>query len=258
MARNTLIIEDLLNVFNKNWLQDPERELKEVKDSMLASGGINQIVGIALQEVIANRSKFYKFGDTFSKHLNRANLKIPIKCLLKPLNLSEKKPVAFFWMDYPLQTNGFKGCIVCVSDKNLTLVVPAQTEVGIYFVRWVLTYTGETLQEAVDAHNWEDGMADDIKIEELKNFLSFAVKSIVYINSNEPDLKAEQKIQTKNPTKFRKRMGVEYPFDIVTVGYGFHGSVVSGHPRLQPCGPGRSEIKLIWIEEHNRNMKKCS
>jgi hypothetical protein len=26
--------------------------------------------------------------------------------------------------------------------------------------------------------------------------------------------------------------------------------VVKGHPRKQPCGPGRKDIKVIWIETH--------
>jgi hypothetical protein len=26
--------------------------------------------------------------------------------------------------------------------------------------------------------------------------------------------------------------------------------VVKGHPRLQPCGPGRTDRKLIWISPY--------
>ena len=37
--------------------------------------------------------------------------------------------------------------------------------------------------------------------------------------------------------------------------YKMSSTDVAGHFRWQPCGPGRSQVKLIWIDDHSREYK---
>ena len=98
-----------------------------------------------------------------------------------------------------------------------------------------------------------------------KDAISFVAKCMLYINSGEPDLvkEAVTKPNSKNEKKIRNHWKKNYPFELIRVGYGFHGKTysvdsteVSGHFRWQPCGVGRQQLKLIWIDEHIRNYKR--
>ena len=93
-------------------------------------------------------------------------------------------------------------------------------------------------------------------------FIQLLTKTLLYINSGEPDLQDLKSVPclTKKEKKIRQHWRDHCPFDIVDVGYGYHGKLfrvdetsVSGHFRWQPHGPDRSKVKLIWIDEHMRH-----
>lgn len=113
----------------------------------------------------------------------------------------------------------------------------------------------------------QDALTDSFcKKPENREFCEFIVKSILYIESGEPDLQREE--AKKHFRKFQKtkRLNKLCPFDVVNVGYSFHNRVYSvdqgprrGHFRWQPYGPKKSMLKLIWIDETtvHYNKKKC-
>mgnify|MGYP000533243118 CR=1 FL=1 len=37
--------------------------------------------------------------------------------------------------------------------------------------------------------------------------------------------------------------------------FGVESTTVTGHFRWQPYGPGRTQVKLIWISQHERHFK---
>ncbi len=88
---------------------------------------------------------------------------------------------------------------------------------------------------------------------------------IVYINSGEPDLQVdEDKVPPpgKN-SKYIKRVEC-YELPHIRVGFNFmkpkryfvDGCEVSGHFRWQPYGPGRTKVKLIFIEPFKKQFNK--
>jgi hypothetical protein len=89
---------------------------------------------------------------------------------------------------------------------------------------------------------------------------------MVYLGSGDPDLREFRapRPTTQNPKKL-KRWFKEHEnkslVDMTLVGftwkkpriYQVGETLVTGHPRWQPWGPGKTKVKLIWIEPHVRH-----
>lgn len=98
-----------------------------------------------------------------------------------------------------------------------------------------------------------------------EKYISFALKSILYIHGQNMDVKrmlAEK--QTHNPKKNKqKRDNCESLFNYKLVGHSFHNKDyrtdewgVATHMRFQPCGPGNTQVKLIWVKSHTRKRSE--
>lgn len=99
--------------------------------------------------------------------------------------------------------------------------------------------------------------------------LVYALKCLLYINSGQPDLRAYRPPPpplTQNPKKLRrweKENADTAMIPMTFVGYdwkkprvfGVESTVVTGHFRWQPYGPGRAQVKLIWIDQHERHYE---
>lgn len=97
------------------------------------------------------------------------------------------------------------------------------------------------------------------------NIMEFCYKVLLYIYSGDPDLTpvAVSAYRPSKPEKYIRHLENHCPFEAINVGYSFHerhrhvdGTVRSGHYRWQPYGPGRTQVKLIWIDEHSVTFKR--
>jgi len=108
-------------------------------------------------------------------------------------------------------------------------------------------------------------MKNNSSVEFSEPLWKFIVKSLVYVHSGDPDLRhlKQRKPHKSRDAAYYKKHPDESPVPTVLVGYNYKKpvvydvdqTIVTGHWRWQPCGQGRSNVKLIWIDEHMRHYK---
>lgn len=99
--------------------------------------------------------------------------------------------------------------------------------------------------------------------EKYRRILTGIINTIIYTNTKDPEIESLKPLrlyQRKELSKIsqdRKEMIHTIPIQLIN--WSFHGrsyskeqTTVSPHFRWQPCGVGRSEVKLVWIDEHVR------
>lgn len=129
----------------------------------------------------------------------------------------------------------------------------------------------QTIQEAFDRAA-ENKFYMNLKPNELLprpvDALRKAVNCILYIHSQQPDL--QKAVPDVGLSHGRKKSladrGIatsELTIPVTYVSWNYQkpvmhnvdSSFVETHPRWQPCGPNRSQVKLIWVKEHTRRYK---
>jgi len=103
----------------------------------------------------------------------------------------------------------------------------------------------------------------------MRETIEFILKCVLYINSGDPDLrhlKPTPKPPADAKRKHHRRWARENecPVPVTLLGFGYKKprefskdtAFVNTHMRWQPYGPNRSKIKLIWVKEHERQLKK--
>jgi hypothetical protein len=113
-----------------------------------------------------------------------------------------------------------------------------------------------TIQAMIEHRN--DHSSVMMPEEELKYLLN----CLVYLNSGNPDLRFMQtkKMNDKQKITYYKANPTEKPFDYYTVGFEWKKqrifstaeSLVKSFYRWQPCGKGRTEIRLTFVREFVR------
>lgn len=112
------------------------------------------------------------------------------------------------------------------------------------------------------------GKSSDIYKQHLPLVLT-ALNTAVYIHSADPDI---QKLAPLCEYSHKKRAQIkkgqpipnELTVPVTLLNWNFHSkqvysvdeTIVSSHLRWQPCGPHRSQVKLILVEEHIRHYRK--
>lgn len=92
------------------------------------------------------------------------------------------------------------------------------------------------------------------------------INTAVYTNSKDPD------IENLRPLRFYDKKSISSisadrrenlcTLPVRLIHWNYHrkfnvdSTNVRSHMRWQPCGPGRTEIKLIWVDEHVRHFNK--
>lgn len=116
---------------------------------------------------------------------------------------------------------------------------------------------------------WQDSLKEKSNLSEnnIPGFYDYIANCLLYINSGDPDLRH---LKVKPPHKSRdskwyaKRELTFAASPTVLVGFNWKKAnvrhadetVVKAHPRWQPCGKNRGNVKLILVKEHVRNFKK--
>ena len=222
----------------------------------------NYVTGFFLAEFLLARAKVYHIAEEFGRQLYKAPITIDTQYMPEPgwtgliefpdsIHLSfgsDHHRSAFVRMGYTLD-NTIALQIVC-PDYSASGGIKATKSVSI-----LPLFPGKTLQECLDLCPGEKVISIDT--------IAFIVKCLLYIKSAKPDLESIWKpCLTKNPKKVKRHSSNYAPFPIEKVGFGFHGksthvdtTSVSGHFRWQRVGPQLMQVKLIWIDEHERHYK---
>lgn len=102
---------------------------------------------------------------------------------------------------------------------------------------------------------------------EVLETMTYVVNCLIYIDSGDPDLRFMAKHTDLRASTSGGDPGdvIEYkqPFPVTLVGFNHKKppiyyvgeAYVRTHPRWQPCGPGREQVKLVWVKAHMRHFK---
>jgi hypothetical protein len=256
----------------------PYKQLEKIKENLIwkavhEKNANNSIIGNFLDLHIEERKHLYRFAKDFAEQLLETDLKLSTKYIVSFINsILIEFPFVFKFSDFYV-----KHAFVRVQESSAVgkklLVVSALYKDGTwdgesFFTSTVDISDHDSVEDSLKENSKFFYDTDIVQLKDIKNYheyIKFCLKAMIYIASSEPDLVPEpaKKSEKSNPTKLRKYYKYNCPFDVIKVGYAFHGrhrhvdqTVVKGHFRWQPCGKEYSQVKLIWIDEHTRNYDK--
>ncbi len=162
-------------------------------------------------------------------------------------------------MPTPRDTYTLQGCrVVLVFSPQGKFNPLADTEFNTKAVEFKYESETETQVFADFVTHDHEGFTD---------WMNGVVNTAVYINSQDPEIEELRPLRLYD----RKQLsGMESSkrehlctFPVRLVNWAFHrrvysvdSTMVSGHFRRQPCGVGRTGIKLVWIDEHVRTYEQ--
>lgn len=275
VKENNMFLYSLVEYYSGDVIK-PIEQLREVGEVLLQRATHENdseavIVGSFIQGYLEDKQNYYKVAAKFGDHLSKADLKLSTQLIPEFHCSLIEFPSSFIFSDFYVR-NAFLS-VVTLNDgttKGITVICP-KYEKGVWdgtlFHSTVDVTSSESIENSLKEtakffYNKEMVQLGDIKV--YKDLVAFCIKCLIYISSKEPDLHPEKGEQTNKKTisKIRKFHKNHSPFDIVNIGYAFHGrhyslneTSVRGHFRWQPCGEeGMRGIKLIWIDEHVRHF----
>lgn len=283
LKRHPYFLYDLIELYDGE-LTCPDKQLEKVANKLAhLSSHENKYDLMVMSSFLSRYNKgkknLYKIANIFGKHLNRTKLKISTKHIPKTDPILIEFPIHFPSGQYIIK-NAFIICDKNVNDKKVfTVINPIYDQE----LNWTQSCNflnidieeNDSIEYAflnslkLTANKEENDVLNQYgkgkALDQLNALLSYCAKCLIYIHSAKPDIKSETGARTtkKNPVKIKKFYKNNCPFDLVNVGYSYHGltyhvdqTQVQGHFRWQPCGTNREQIKLIWIDEHIRHYKK--
>lgn len=99
------------------------------------------------------------------------------------------------------------------------------------------------------------------------DLVTYIVNCLLYIESGDPDLRHLRPMpkpsNAKKIKQWRREGGEEITCDVTWVGFDYKkerqyhidSTWVDRYLRWQMCGPGRSELRPVWVKEHTRHYK---
>lgn len=160
-------------------------------------------------------------------------------------NISERKVTFIFPDDSFLR--------MMIQEKTMSFIHVKITEKNVKanhaMMKWVMFYLNRFTGEQCDHFN-------HIDVKEIEEFV-YKLLCFMYLTENEETyLTPGQKHGTRKSGKIINQLTV--PITIVDSKWNItsirtEGFEVSGHFRLQPCGPGMQQTKLIFIEPFEKN-----
>jgi hypothetical protein len=257
-------------------VEDPDSQLEKIKEELLykavhTSNYQNAVIGRFLQDYLDYRKGLYQVAHNFGNQLLKTNLKLASKYLRSTLKTTLLEfPFKFKFADFYLR-HAFVSINKTETGKLLTVVsakyVGGKWDGNTFFSSTVQIDSTEDIENSLKETSKFFYDSDVVELKDLStyhDFIKFCLKCLIYIESSEPDITPVKAAMTdkKGVTKLRKFFKYNCPFDITKLGYGFHGRnyqadkwAVSGHFRWQLCGPKLSQVKLLWIDEHESGWK---
>jgi len=257
-------------------VENPDNQLEKIKEELLnkavhKDNYQNAIIGKFLQDYLENREGLYQVAQDFGTQLLKADLKLASKYLQATLKtILLEFPFAFKFAGFHLHHafvivgNNEQGKLLTVVSAKY---IDGKWDGDTFFTSTVQIDSSEDIEKSLKETSkfFYDSSVVELKdLTTYQSFIKFCLKCLIYLESSEPDLLPTKAATTdkKGITKIKKFFKYNCPFDIVKLGYGFHGKhhnkekwAVSGHFRWQPFGPKLSHIKMIWINEHESGWK---
>lgn len=276
-----LFLEKLIKEYQGSVGPKPWNQLKQVRKKILRDNEIESELrregenfGLYINTLlmtdfidgyVEKEGNYYKLATTFSKHLYQSDVDFYGNSLVEDmakrtilvelpyaLRIGELCGTAFFAKFH--EVNG-RGVIIfnLMTSEQGSMQVALQEE-HLVLKKYIYGFY-------MDIFFYDE--KGSLKLEGKDDNSLFLLKCLIYIFSANPDLSPEKKepriIEKKDNVIFFPKKD-ENPFDITNVGYSFHErhysvseTAVNGHYRMQPFGPGRKEVKKIWIDTHKRN-----
>lgn len=245
-----------------------------------------------LQMFALQGAQVYKIGEDFGRVLMKADLKAPvaaleydgiIRCIEFPdsieFNMGDGDWGRVAYVAAYARVDEDDKYFILEGEKfdlRVEIVVPLMRlqsrilQSGHDNIR-VMLKSGEDLETGVTRSLdkiAKDGHQCGFSVE----MVSYIVKCLLYIHSGEPDLRAFRpmlKPRHSDPKKHVKaierwRASNWFDIPVTLVGFDYQKprqyavdeTFVDTHLRWQPCGPGRRQVKLVWVSPHVRHFKK--
>lgn len=278
-----LFLEKLITHYQGSVGPKPWNQLKQVKEKLIKNfhfmfkeedkefltKACAYIVADFIDGYVSKEGNYYKLSSTFSKHLYQSDVDFYGKSLVEDMS----RRSILVELPYALSIEGREATSFFArfieTDKGVSLVCKAILSGDKVRDVKDLLLANRGLKRSPFCFYTETFSYDEkgfLKLEGKDDNSLFLLKCLIYIFSANPDLSPEK----KEPRVLEKKDNVIYfpkkdenPFDIINVGYSFHerhysviDTIVDGHFRMQPCGPGRREVKKIWIDSHKRHYGK--
>jgi len=212
----------------------------------------------------------HKFGEEFGQELIKTRITLPILKYLPVYSTSIDAHVYHMWID----GLWIAACALRLPDGEETITPKGMRARGFACAvignpetsRFTYYYQplGGDFPEAFDAEEMLatcDG-PDKLTPEVLEWSARRVINALLYIYSGDPDLREYRPPGKELPRRERdnlvRQFGNEAAFLVSwdwkkPKVYNVDSTVVSGHYRWQPCGPGLSRVKRIWIDSHVRS-----
>ena len=263
---------------------DAERHLRRSVGSSALENSLEYTEGLIMRSITADlhesphTPRVFLMSEDFSSQLLKVDLKIA-ENFLPPVGWSGV--IEFPWpfqcgRDFHRNAVVIFGRASTGGERTVAVLCPDYSSSGkILETRSILTIPiidGAPIEDCIaftESVNRKRSILDDhyhsgnaISTE----CMAFILKACTYIVSSHPDLSPllpPPPPTTSKPKKIAGWLHENYPLPVARVGYSFHGdrirhvgeTSVRSHFRWQKFGPGLSQIKLIWIDEHTRHYK---
>lgn len=168
------------------------------------------------------------------------------------------------------------------TTKKLRWEMAAYAEAAhlILFPSGIVSMTiedGESVEECIEAyassavgkeHLLPNGVSAADALRKEKDTVRWFINAILYIYSQQPDLvksKTRDSMTNSERRAYVKSGGTvsDHLIPVIYVSWNYKKPIqyskdstwVESHPRWQPCGPGRTQVRLVWVTEHERHFK---
>jgi len=222
----------------------------------------------------------YKICGEFGHALNKAPVNVPAKHLNFNDQISYVELPASLKLFPSSHHQGFYAtcCKISDSQKQYLRETPGTEHIrdASYTMTLYIPSKLSSFSDSIGSTVIQISLRDDDSIAEaihnaLKRYnwnyfkpeaFEYIAKALLYINSGDPDLRHLEAVkETRGQMAWKRRAKHEYKIALTLVGfnykkpflYGKSETLVSTHPRWQPCGKNREQIKLIWVREHVRH-----
>ena len=243
---------------------------KDLKDIEIHPRNLESLDGIAvwrtLEAIVANDTKRINLVATnFANHLAKATINVDYKrfdgiegiYMFQFRDSFNMKITSECYKTGIYKPHLVKSIYVYKVEDGLVVMATFKGTLGSFIFMIPMGGEDDTVEDSIQSLKRKAAVTDD-----QADMLRFGSNLLLYISTGDPDLKSDNKkgLSKAQIRKYGTRANL-LPFKFQKVGYStrykfLERSVsVRGHFRWQPCGSGRKDVKLIWIDAFSRNMK---